>query len=787
MNYPADSMLRNSSFFASLLSRGCHLLAAALLALAALSQASSSFADAVVAAAATADSAATAPGKLSIANELAAKRKTLAEQIAKLTPEEDATISEARTEAAVDAEEELDLLRSLDLVYLQHQAAIEQKAELEQQKKRVQDELDSLHKFGPAEPKPYSFLLLEDLRDSLSAEADRKEALSTELAAAEQMLQSAREAFEECESERRAAREAVEENEDDEAKVKLAGDLRLAELGSTIAQAAVDLQRAEIELKTLRHGLGEARDTYLQEKVERISKDVRFTEKDYQSRLTELGKYREDFKRKLKRAEKLLHYHESQQLVMVGEAQKEQAAKALINVIVEAYQLARRVHQEEITQINQRLRELDHLKHFVNCRYAMASGTASKGDLEDWHDKLGETLDQLKQTRQSLAHRLEEVRVDQATLYRRLHVLTEQDEPQKEWIELESQQLERLVELGETNLLHLKSVQRSLERFYEDIEAVSESKSGPAWTETASEQFLTFWNYEFASVDDKPITVGKIASAIFYVLLGVVLARILSRIAGRHVLPRLGLNEGAINAVQSISFYSLCVLFSLLSLELVNLPFAAFTFLGGAVAIAFGFGSQNILNNFMSGLILLAEQPIRVGDLVEMEGVRGVVEHIGARSTRVKTMSNHEIIVPNSILLENKVTNLTLTDDLVQTAIGVSLSPTLPVDEVRRRLYEAAISHPSVLATPEPIVLFLEFSSTLLSFQLHFWIKLHSVMECRVVESEVREAISNSLRNTNAATKTVSPTILAVKADGRPMEETISVKLPDAPVLRQAS
>ena len=161
-------------------------------------------------------------------------------------------------------------------------------------------------------------------------------------------------------------------------------------------------------------------------------------------------------------------------------------------------------------------------------------------------------------------------------------------------------------------------------------------------------------------------------------LVGVIAARLLGRLFGRHVLPRLGLNEGAINAIQSISFYSLCVLFSLLSLELVNLPFAAFTFLGGAVAIAFGFGSQNILNNFMSGLILLAEQPIRVGDLVEMEGVRGVVEHIGARSTRVKTISNHEIIVPNSILLENKVTNLTLS--------GSALEAFAPADGVHSKI-----------------------------------------------------------------------------------------------------
>lgn len=89
----------------------------------------------------------------------------------------------------------------------------------------------------------------------------------------------------------------------------------------------------------------------------------------------------------------------------------------------------------------------------------MAGGTASKDDLQDWHDKLGETLDQLTTPALAGPRGSEEVRVDQATLYRRLHVLTTQEEPQKEWIELESQQLDRLVELGENNLLHLKSVQ----------------------------------------------------------------------------------------------------------------------------------------------------------------------------------------------------------------------------------------------------------------------------------------------------------------------------------------
>ena len=91
-----------------------------------------------------------------------------------------------------------------------------------------------------------------------------------------------------------------------------------------------------------------------------------------------------------------------------------------------------------------------------------------------------------------------------------------------------------------------------------------------------------------ASVNDRPITIGKILSGIAYFICGMMLAKLISRLIGRHVLPRFGLNDGATHAIQSITFYSLCVMSSLLSLELVNLPFAAFTFLGGAVAIGIG-------------------------------------------------------------------------------------------------------------------------------------------------------------------------------------------------------
>ena len=157
--------------------------------------------------------------------------------------------------------------------------------------------------------------------------------------------------------------------------------------------------------------------------------------------------------------------------------------------------------------------------------------------------------------------------------------------------------------------------------------------------------------------------------------------------------------------------------FGFVSLELVNVPVTVFTFLGGAVAIGVGFGSQNILNNFISGLILLAEQPIRVGDLVDIGGLCGNVEKIGARSTRVKTGANLEIIVPNSKFLEDNVTNWTLSDTRMRTVVKVGVAYGSPTEDVAEILKQAVDQCPHALTEPEPIILFNDFGDNCTEFR----------------------------------------------------------------------
>jgi small-conductance mechanosensitive channel len=728
-----------------------------------------------------ADSPPPAAAAAPASDELAIKRTKIAEQIAKLTAQRAAAAGK-QPSAVVDpgAPDELDLLESLDLVYIQQQAIRDERAALAAEAKKLALEAESLRSLGPAEPKPYSFMLLEDIRDQLGVELDRSESIRTNLVSAQDMLQTARESFEEAERQRRAAHEAAQDNKDAAQQQPLAHGLRLAELKSAIANETVALRRAEIEAVTSRQEFDKMRREYLQAKVALISKDVRFAEQEVQSRFQAMNKNRDECRQRLKLTQKSLHRHEADEQKTLAALREKQASAAVLDAAGEAYQMARRAHCEEIALLNQRLVEMEHFRHLFLCRYELAGGKASPASIAEWRDQIDETIKQRKSLQRSRGARMQEIHVDQSALLRRSH--TNQDEQLRPWFEMQTRHLQRLDELYETNLLQLQTGLRSLERFHQDLLAGSPAVSAADRLAAAGRAFGACWNYELASVDDHPVTVGKICGGVFYLFVGMMLARLASGLLGRQILPRLGLNEGASHAVQSILFYALCVLFSLVSLELVNLPFAAFTFLGGAAAIGIGFGSQNIVNNFISGLILLAEQPLRVGDLVDIDGKRGTVERIGARSTRVRTLENHEIVVPNSKLLEDKVTNLTLSDNLVRTAIGVTLTSKLPVPEVRRRLLQSATRHAKVIAEPGPVVLFLGFSKDDLSFELHFWVKLSTLMECRVVESEVREAMNAALANTNAATSAVASPLAPAAALAPAMPKGTAGAAPTGPV-----
>src|SRR5262245_1728616 len=187
------------------------------------------------------------------------------------------------------------------------------------------------------------------------------------------------------------------------------------------------------------------------------------------------------------------------------------------------------------------------------------------------------------------------------------------------------------------------------------------------------------------------------------------------------VFPRLRLSAGLPYALTSVLKYSVIFVGFVLGLLALGVNLDRVTILGGAFGIGVGFGLQNIVNNFVSGLIVLFERPVRVGDAVQIGDVQGQVRRIGIRSSTVRTWEGAEVIVPNSQLVSDKVTNWTPADQWRRLDLPVSVAYGTAPDKVLKVLSEVAHAHPDVAANPVPQPLFLGFGDSALLFTLQVW------------------------------------------------------------------
>ena len=253
--------------------------------------------------------------------------------------------------------------------------------------------------------------------------------------------------------------------------------------------------------------------------------------------------------------------------------------------------------------------------------------------------------------------------------------------------------------------------------------------------------FLSILRFEIISVDGGSLTVGSLLLALFIVWFGFRFSRKISRSLVIRVMKISSLNANAQAILETISFYCLLCLFTIIALDMAQVPIGTFAFLGGAFAIGFGFGSQNIIKNFISGLILMVEQPVRVGNIIEAEGNEGRVIRIGARSAHIRTFDNIDILIPNSTLLENNVVNWTLSDDEVRTRVDVGVAYGTDTALVEKVIRQAVEGVDAVLKNHTVDVFFVGFGSNALEFEVQFWCLMQRPSDRRHLESKVRHRI----------------------------------------------
>ena len=238
------------------------------------------------------------------------------------------------------------------------------------------------------------------------------------------------------------------------------------------------------------------------------------------------------------------------------------------------------------------------------------------------------------------------------------------------------------------------------------------------------------WN-EIFGVFTKPlfqlgqtwVSLATIVEFVIVVAVVMLVSRLVRRLLRTRVLAHTKLDPGQQYAFARIVSYIVLVLGLVIGLEtVVGVNLSSLAVIAGALGVGIGFGLQNIVSNFVSGLIILAERPIQIGDRVDVgNNTVGKVERIGARATQVLTNDNIMVIVPNSEFVSNRVINWTHVDPRVRFRINVGVSYGSDPHVVEKILLEVAGANPNVLKNPAPGVVFKEFGESALNFELRVW------------------------------------------------------------------
>lgn len=245
---------------------------------------------------------------------------------------------------------------------------------------------------------------------------------------------------------------------------------------------------------------------------------------------------------------------------------------------------------------------------------------------------------------------------------------------------------------------------------------------------------------------DYGVTIGKSLGAVVLFLAGWALAARLSRRLVATLVARGVASEALGRVLHRWTMTVLLVAVLLVVLRLARVPLTAFAFLGGAIAIGIGFGTQNLIKNLISGVIILFERKIRVGDVVTIDGVTGTVVAVDLRATTVRGFDGIDSILPNSRLLETAVADWSHGGRRIRSTLRVPVAVGSDVDAVATVLGDCARAHPAVLAEPPPHVLFEDVRPEALVFALQYWSRLDGPRPGPLLASDLRFAIERALR-----------------------------------------
>ena len=276
-----------------------------------------------------------------------------------------------------------------------------------------------------------------------------------------------------------------------------------------------------------------------------------------------------------------------------------------------------------------------------------------------------------------------------------------------------------------------------------------------AGLQEARKWLVLLWHYELFTVDDTVevdgsrvpvsygVTVDKSVGAFLLFVFGYWILLRLSRVAQGVLVRRFGVEAQLAQVVRRWLVILLAIILIVLVLNLARIPLTVFAFMGGALAIGVGFGTQTIIKNLISGIIILFERKIRVGDIVNIGETTGNVVAVDLRATTISGFDGVEALVPNSTFLENTVVNWTYSSPSIRREIRIGVAYGSDTRLAASILAQCAREHAHVLSDPIPEVFFEDYGDSALVFVLVYWVKLGLQVGPRRVDSDLRHAIGD--------------------------------------------
>ncbi len=642
--------------------------------------------------------------------------------------------------------EQAERLLQLDFIYNQSLNLLHTLSTLQQEKAALSEELRRFQATGLEQAPPYSYALLDQIEDELFLEEGQRKVIAEDLSATRKAIAEEKEILEDRERGRREARQTLNENTDEAEASILSAKFRIAEIGSAEAKATLDrlgvrekVEEKQEEVSSLKINIDRHKVDWLKLRVEFRETDLKEILEKIDNRLLALTTAIEDNKARLSTAEGEW---------LTAQKKVQEAPSLLATEEAEAKRAARDRYQDKLFTLTQNQGFLSEEKQIWKKRFRIFNNDISRADLREWRQATLQSIEGLNRAYQREVETISAIRKQVLHFNDKIKGLekTDADKALISAIETRNKFLKSQIVLSEERLVNIDRTLALYNRLFSHLE----DRLGRFSIYEVRKDILSItskiWHYELTAVDDEPITVRKILIALSFFFAGFALSKYLSRILRRRIFSRLHIDVGARAALQSISFYILVLFFTLIALNVANVPLTFFTLLGGALAIGIGFGSQNLINNFISGLILLIERPIKPGDMIEIDGNHANVIHIGARSTLVRTFNNIDILIPNSTFLEKNVINWTLSDDRYKTVIKVGVAYDSPLEQVEAILEKIAKDHPGVLQDPPPAVVFSDFAESALLFEVSFWLRMTTPGDCKSIESSVRHQIAARFR-----------------------------------------